>query len=215
MAAGVRSDAEVVASVLGGRRDDYAALVERYQARLYRYALGMVHEPATAADLVQDTFVRAYTRLGSCHDPARFGAWLFSVLRNRCRDHLREHRRRDVPLDAEGRYEYRGAGPAEHAERAELVRLVGRALQALPQQQREAFLLKHVEDLSYEEMSELLGARIGALKMRVARAREGIRAALSGTGFGAPEEEGDAAAGQPSLRWTRWQHSAEATNDEA
>jgi RNA polymerase sigma factor (sigma-70 family) len=76
---------------------------------------------------------------------------------------------------------------------------VGRALETLPPRQREAFLLKHVEELSYEEMSELLGAGISALKMRVARAREGIRAALAGTGFDAEEEEGDPAAGHPSL----------------
>lgn len=195
-----RSDAELVAAVLGGRRDDYGALVERYEARLYRCALAMVGEREAAADLVQDAFVRAYTRLGSCHDPARFGAWLFTVLRNRCRDHLREHRRRDVPLNADGPYEFRGSGPAEHVERAELAALVARALATLPEQQREAFVLKHVEDLSYEEMSGLLGAGISALKMRVARAREAIRAALAGSGFDREEEEGDPAAGHPSLR---------------
>jgi RNA polymerase sigma-70 factor, ECF subfamily len=192
------TDAELVERVLAGARDDYARLVERYEARLYRHAYGMVQDPDVAADLVQDAFVRAYARLASCEDPARFGGWLFTVLRNRCTDYVREHRRRDVPLDPRAPYAAAGGGPAEELERGELRRKVEAALATLPEQQREAFLLKHVEGMSYEEMAGLLGAGISALKMRVARAREGIRAALAGTGWDDAEAAGDPAAGHPS-----------------
>jgi RNA polymerase sigma-70 factor, ECF subfamily len=171
----VPDDGRVVAAVLAGERDRYAVLVERYQPRLYRFALGMVSDPADAADLVQDAFVRAYSRLATCHDPARFGAWIFSVLRNRCTDFLREHRRRDVSLDPDGPYADERPGPSDQVERAELLDRVRGALAALPESQREAFLLRHVEGLSYEEMAVRLDARTGALRMRVARAREGIR----------------------------------------
>lgn len=192
------TDAELVRRVLSGARDDYGVLVERYETRLHRHALGMVRDPEAAADLVQDAFVRGYTRLAACHEPAHFGTWLFTILRNRCTDHLREHRRRDVPLAPDAPYASPRGGPVEALDEAETRRLVSRALETLPEPQREAFLLKHVEGLSYEEMAELLGAGVSALKMRVARAREGIRDALVEAGFDGPDAGGDAARLHPS-----------------
>lgn len=197
------SDAVLVGRVLGGSRDDYGVLVGRHQARLYRHALGMVRDPDAAADLVQDAFIRGYTRLASCHEPAHFGTWLFTIMRNRCTDYLREHRRRDVPLDPEAPFASSRGGPAEELDRAETAAEVTRALATLPEPQREAFLLKHVEGLSYDEMSGMLGLGVSALKMRVARAREGIRAALSGLGYGGDEPARDPPAGHPSNERTK------------
>jgi len=91
------SDAELVQRVLGGHTPTYEVLVRRYQESLYRHAVGMVGDSDAAADLVQDSLVKAYTRLGTC-DPDRFAAWLFRILRNRCKDWLKSRRRRDVPL---------------------------------------------------------------------------------------------------------------------
>ncbi|HYW13531.1 MAG TPA: sigma-70 family RNA polymerase sigma factor, partial [Longimicrobium sp.] len=128
-----------------------------------------------AADLVQDSLVKAYTRLATC-DPDRFAAWLFRILRNRCKDYLKSRRRRDVPLTDDGPH----AAPASDdpvltLERAELGQVVSEALSRIPESQREAFLLKHVEGRSYEEMADLLDAGISALKMRVMRAREALQ----------------------------------------
>jgi RNA polymerase sigma-70 factor, ECF subfamily len=193
-----RTDGEVVAEVLAGGRDAFALLVERHEERCFRFAMGMVRDRDVAADMVQDAFVRAYTHLARCGDGDRFGFWVLTILRNRCTDWLREHRRRDVPLEPGDPYPDPRGGPAEEAERAAFaVRLRG-ALATLPDAQREAFLLKHVEELSYEEMAGILGARVGALKMRVARAREGLRAALGDASV--PEPAGDRSAPRPSLR---------------
>ncbi|MBW3655590.1 MAG: sigma-70 family RNA polymerase sigma factor, partial [Gemmatimonadetes bacterium] len=192
------TDGEVISRVLAGARDEYALLVERYQAPLYRHALGMVQDPDAAADLVQDSFVRGYQRLGSC-DPARVGGWLFSILRNRCTDYLREHRRRDVTLDADAPFRSRD-DPERDLERGRSREGIERALAALPEQQREAFLLKHVEGASYEEMAETLGVGISALKMRVARAREALRDALAEPGEAGSRERGDPGGGHPSSR---------------
>lgn len=176
------SDAELVARILGGDRDAYAVLVRQYEGRLYRHALGMVRDPDAATDLVQDSFVKAYTSLSTCQDPERFGGWLFRILRNRCTDYLKEHRRRDVSLELDAQFASERDHPHRDLERLELRGAVERALAALPEGQREAFLMKHVEGLSYEEMAEVLGARISALKMRVARAREALRATLEALG---------------------------------
>lgn len=175
------SDAEIVARVLRGDQELFAHLVERYQAVLYRHALGMVASPDAAADLVQDSFVKGYTSLDRCQDPARFGAWVFRILRNRALDYLKDRRRKNVPLD-EGTAQLPGRDdPGTDLERAEMGRAVTEALGALPPAQREAFLLKHVDGRSYEEMAEMLGGSVSALKMRVMRAREALQAVLSPT----------------------------------
>ena len=175
------SDAELVARVLRGDQELYTQLVERYQAVLYRHALGMVASPDAAADLVQDSFVKGYTSLDRCQDPARFGAWVFRILRNRALDYLKDRRRKNVPLD-EGTAQLPSRDdPATDLERAEMGRAVTDALGALPAAQREAFLLKHVDGRSYEEMAEMLGGSVSALKMRVMRAREALQAVLSPT----------------------------------
>lgn len=173
----INPEAELITRILGGERDLYGTLVKRYQEQLYRHALGMVRDPDAAADLVQDSFVKAYASLSTSQSD-RFGAWLFRILRNRCTDYLRQKRLRDVSLDGDMQYASQRPGPDRDLERVELRAAMEGALAALPEAQREAFLLKHVEGLSYEEMAELLGVGISALKMRVARARDTLQVAL-------------------------------------
>jgi RNA polymerase sigma-70 factor (ECF subfamily) len=175
-------DAELVARVLAGDRERYADLVRRHQDPLLRYAFGMVRDADAAADLVQDAFVKAYASLATCHEPSRFGAWLFRIVRNRCTDYLTEHRRRDVSLDPDAPFASERDDPARDLERTRLRGAVERALGELPEAHREAFLLKHVEGLSYDEMAAMLGDGVSALKMRVLRARESLRASLERAG---------------------------------
>ena len=174
------SDGEEVRRVLRGETARFEVLVHRYQETLFRHASGMVGDPDAAADLVQDSFVKAYTRLGTC-DPERFGAWVHRIVRNRCKDWLKSRRRRDLPLLPDAPHP---APPADEPgyvlEAAEVGRAVADALARLPAAQREAFLLKHAEGRSYEEMAEMLGAGISAMKMRVMRAREALQAMLEG-----------------------------------
>ncbi|MBW3629593.1 MAG: sigma-70 family RNA polymerase sigma factor [Gemmatimonadetes bacterium] len=172
-------DADVVRRVLAGEAELYALLVERHQAVLYRHAVGMVSNPDAAADLVQESLVKGYTSLDSCQDPARFGAWVFRILRNRSLDYLKDRRRKNLSLE-EGALDVPSLDdPAGDLDRAEVARAVSAALEALPAPQREAFLLKHVEGHSYEEMAEMLESSVSALKMRVMRAREALQAMLS------------------------------------
>lgn len=172
------NDADDVRRVLAGDAARYEVLVRRYQETMFRHAYGMVGDPDAAADLVQDSLVKAYTRLGTC-DPERFAAWLFRILRNRCKDYLKSRRRRDVPLQDDGPHAAPVSDdPGRTLDRSELGKVVADALARIPEPQREAFLLKHVEGRSYEEMAEMLDAGISALKMRVMRAREALQAML-------------------------------------
>jgi RNA polymerase sigma-70 factor, ECF subfamily len=178
-------DEELVGRVLAGESDAYEVLVRRYQARLYRHALGMVLDGDVAADLVQDAFVNAFRRLDRCRDRSSFGTWIFRILRNRCLDYLKERRRKDLPLDDHHDLEAVGDGPESNFERSVLGDVIERALGQLPETQREAFLLKHVHDLTYEEIAEVVGASESALRMRVLRAREMLQTLL-GEELGAP-----------------------------
>ena len=95
------ADGAVVRAVLAGDVERYEVLVARYQERLYRYALGMVLDRDTATEIAQDTLVTSYEKLRGCRDPDRFGAWVFRTLRNRCLDHLKDPRRRHVPIQTQ------------------------------------------------------------------------------------------------------------------
>jgi RNA polymerase sigma-70 factor (ECF subfamily) len=172
------SDADVIARVLAGDTQAFSRLVARYQRALYRHAITIVLDHDTAGDMVQDAFVRAYSSLRDCRDHTRFRAWLFQTLRNRCLDHLKEARRRSVPLEAAGAVEDPADGPAALAERRELRTEIERALAQLPAAQREAFVMHYVDGMPYEAMAELLGTSVSAVKMRALRAREMLSALL-------------------------------------
>ena len=175
---GEPQDAEIVRRVRGGDADAFRYVVRRYQDPLYRYALAMTSQGDVAADLVQAALVKAYAQIGRC-DPDRFGGWLFRIVVNGCKDHLKSRRRRDVSLDAEQAPVVAGReDPAADLERAELRRSLEGALAQLNPQMRQAFVLKHVHGRSYEEIAEVLNVSVPALKMRVHRARETLKEAL-------------------------------------
>ena len=166
------SDAEVVARVLEGHRDEYRVLIQRYQEQFHRFAFGMVDDPDAATDLVQDSFVKAYTNLDACRNPAQFQSWAYQILRNRCRDYLKNIRRSHQSLEDSPTLVSSRGEPAEDLERSQLREDLREALATLPGAHREAFLLKHLDGYTYQEISEQLGASLSAVKMRVHRSRE-------------------------------------------
>jgi RNA polymerase sigma-70 factor (ECF subfamily) len=164
---------------LDGDVDAVATLIAHLRPRFGRYAHRMLGNREDAEEVLQDTFVRMYRRLGSCRDPALVEPWAFRILVNRCRTTLGRSGRAGrllTPADPE-RHDPGVDHPAEASAWREEI---DRALAALPAEQREAFLLRHVEDLSYGEMAELTGAGVSALKMRVMRACENLRRELDG-----------------------------------
>lgn len=150
-------------------------LVRRYEDVLYRYAERMTGRPDEAADIVQQAFIKGFRNLRRCREPERVGAWLFRIAVNLAKDHLKSRARRNVPLEAVGTVPAERGDPERSAERAEVREEIERSLQRLTPEQREAFVLKHVEGWSYEEMSERLDVSVSALKMRVHRAREELQ----------------------------------------
>ena len=157
--------------------DAYGFLVRRYQDAFFRFATRMLANRDDADDALQSAFVRAYRKLGECRDPSRFGAWLYQIVINECRtfSHRRARRERRIIRD-EAQLERAAHDPVLEAE-GELGEIQS-ALDRLAAEHREAFVLKHVEELSYEEMSALTGVGVSALKMRVKRACDRLRRML-------------------------------------
>ncbi|MGQ0537352.1 MAG: RNA polymerase sigma factor [Gemmatimonadaceae bacterium] len=170
-------DAAIVALVRAGNSAAYAVLVARYRMQFGRYAVRMLGNREDAEEAMQDAFVRAYRSLEACEDPSRFGSWFFRILANRCRTVGARRGRREKTF-VRDEIAITGASEEHPAERAAWREEIHRALRLLDDDQREAFLLKHVDELGYDEMSELTGTGVSALKMRVKRACERLRALL-------------------------------------
>jgi RNA polymerase sigma-70 factor (ECF subfamily) len=169
------TDGAIVRAVLAGDVERYAVLVARYRDRYARFAARMLGSRDAAEDAVQDALVRAFDRLADCREPDKFSGWLFLILRNRCfAERRRDQREARVPegaADVVAAPERADAGLEERERIGALERAVG----TLTPEQREAFVLKHVEGLSYEEMAGLTGATVASLKMRMHRAYDRLR----------------------------------------
>jgi RNA polymerase sigma-70 factor (ECF subfamily) len=169
------ADQAVIDRVLAGDRDSFGILIQRYSDPLYRHAVGMTGSPDVAEDILQVSFIKAYNHLSEVR--GRFDAWVFRIVANGCKDWLKNIRRTHLSYEEDDQpsgYE----NPEEELDRGELRAKLDRALDALPASLREAFVMKHVEGRSYEEMAVLLDTTVGALKMRVHRAREALQALL-------------------------------------
>lgn len=173
------SDTDVIARVLAGDTEAFGLLVDRHEADCAAFATHMVGSPDEAADVVQESFVRAYRALRRCRDPERFKGWLFRIVSNQSKTHLaRRKRRPTAPLSAAGHVPSDDASDVE-TDAADVRRTVLGALAALSIDHREALVLKYVHDMSLPEMADALGVSVPALKMRLSRGRDALREKLA------------------------------------
>jgi len=173
------TDAECVALARAGEESARASLVTRHHASCLRFARYLLGDETDAEDAVQETFVRAFAALARYEERDAFRAWLFQILVHRCRSVAarRTRQRERIVNDAHAmeRAAVAGDEAVQDAQRALAMALLG-----LDVDHREAFLLKVGEEMEYEEMSRLTGVQVSALKMRVKRARDHVRARWPG-----------------------------------
>jgi RNA polymerase sigma-70 factor (ECF subfamily) len=167
----------LVAAAQRGDVRAFAELVDTYYARCLRFAMHMLANRGDAEEAVQDTFVRVYRALPGYEERESFEPWLFRILANRCRSAGARERRRSAFVEF-GEVPER-ANDRRHDESIAWREEIARALASLPPEQREAFLMRHVEDLTYDDMAVATGAGISALKMRVKRACDALRRLLT------------------------------------
>lgn len=166
---------------MAGDVEAFALLVDRHHGRMCRYAFHLLGSEAEAEEAVQDSFVRAFRSLGTYQEREQLGAWLLRILVNRCRTRLARDRRREETAAAWVR---EADQPFEPSERLAMRDELAVALARLPNEQREAVVLRYADELGYHEMSSITGVGISALKMRVKRGCERLRAILEASRAG-------------------------------
>jgi RNA polymerase sigma-70 factor (ECF subfamily) len=180
------TDAAAVALARDGDSDAFRTLVDRHSRAVYRLALRMTGSPADAEDVVQDTFLKAYRQLSRFESRANFGTWVHRIAVNCSIDLIRSRPRREAAHDA-GDLEHLALGDAADTgppspERltlsAELQSRVGEAMAGLSAMERAAFMLRHFEGHSIDEISRALGLKSNATKHSIFRAVRKMRAAL-------------------------------------
>ena len=167
------NDAALLERIASGESAALAELMDRYAPGLMRYATHFLQSADDADEVLQDTFVRAERAIRRGVRPDQMSAWLFRITVNRCRSRRRQFWR-FIGGEA-GEAVIARASTAPRAEDHEWRDEISRALAQLSAPTREAFLLKYLEELSYEEMSALTGVGVSALKMRVKRACDRLR----------------------------------------
>lgn len=183
------SDAEVIEAVLQGDVERYGDLVERYQFAAWKLALSFVGNAEDAKEMAQNGFVQAYRRLRQFRGESKFSTWLYRIIANECKDFFRARARRPetVPLSIDNSEEDSipfemadpGGDPRDVFASRELAIRIARALERLPMNQRTAFVLHRLNGLPLQEVSEVMGCRVGTVKAHLFRATETLRALVA------------------------------------
>ena len=172
----MNDDLDAIQRVLAGDVDSFRRLVERYQRPLWTMVRNLTPHSIDHEGVAQEVFLAAFRCLAS-YDPKRsaFSTWLFTIARHRCSNELARRRPgtcAELPDVADLR------SPERAASEAELFLQLDAALDALPFEQRSAFVLAQLQGLSYEEVGRIEGVGVGTVKSRIARARQKLRCLL-------------------------------------
>lgn len=178
----------LVRKALEGDGEAYRVLVERYQERIYYVCYGFVRNQEDARDLAQEAFVKAYRNLPRFQFRSKFYSWLARIASNLCIDWLRRKKVRKAELFEEGMASRESGGalhaihykndPSRSAEDAELrIRLL-EAIEALPDQQRQAIILREIDGMAYKEIAEVMEIPEGTVMSRLYYARKKLQRAL-------------------------------------
>jgi len=160
------SDAELVKLAVRGEAGARAKLVVRHQGVVYRFVLGFLKDEDQAADVTQDTFVKALDRLDGFRGDSAFRTWLLAIARNEALGFIRgRSRRREEPLHAAETFAEGREGPDAEAIKADEVSRIRAALDRLPEKQRLSVSLRLFDGLSFREVGEVIGSSDGAARV--------------------------------------------------
>ena len=169
-----RSDEELVTRSRGGDVDSFNQLILRWERPIYALAYRVIGREEDARDVCQETFLRAYRSLAGFKGQAKFSSWLYRIALNLCRDWIRRERRTPVSQVPEGLDLADIAaerGPVESIEelvaRHDLTRVVAKAMEELPDEQRTAIILKEYHGMTFQEIADLQGCPLSTVKTRL------------------------------------------------
>ena len=186
----VDSDALLVERAVAGDHKAFEMLVIKYQRRIQRLIGRMVRDVDLVEDIAQETFIRAYRALGQFRGEAKFYTWLYRIAVNTAKKALMDLKRNPTVSenasksdddDETSRVENEltsSETPEAVLASKEIAQIINAAMEALPEELREAITLREIEGLSYEEISEAMDCPIGTVRSRIFRAREAISAKI-------------------------------------
>jgi len=167
-------DEELVAKSIGGDADSFNELILRWERPIYALAYRTIGREEDARDVCQETFLRAFRALPGFRGQAKFSSWLYRIALNLCRDWILRERRAPVvqpPEDVDLMELAAAAEPSESIEdlvaRKDLSRIVERAMELLPEEQRTAIVLKEYHGLTFQEIADLVGCPLSTVKTRL------------------------------------------------
>jgi len=181
------TDNKLIASALAGSQDAYRELMERHRPAIYHIVFKFVREKEATADLVQETFMKAFASLETYRSEYKFSTWLYRIAANSAIDFLRKQRICTLSLDtstddSDGHGEYDVPdltyNPEKDLEEREQRISIHDAIESLPEKYRQVIIYRHKDDRSYEEIAEALNIPIGTVKARIFRARELLKKKL-------------------------------------
>jgi RNA polymerase sigma-70 factor (ECF subfamily) len=180
-------DEDLIFMVQEGHRKAYDEIVARYKGRLFSFILRMVKDPTLAEELTQETLIRIYVHAAKYREIAKFSTWAFTIATNLVRNKMRQRSRRprmislnpapmddEMPVDPPDKV----ADPSEGIHREELAEIIAEATSRIPEKYRIPFLLREVDQLSYEEIQQVTGLKLGTVRSRINRARNRFRALI-------------------------------------
>lgn len=175
----------IVQQIKEGKIESFEILVERYQKQVYNIAYRYTGNRDDAYDLSQEAFLKAYKGIGNFRQDSSFKTWIYHIAANVCRDYLRKDTKVykvsiDEPVqsehgDMEKQLTDNSIGPDEIYENKELSEFVQGIINDLQQEYKEVIILREMQQLSYEEIAEVLSCSIGTVKSRLNRARKILR----------------------------------------
>jgi RNA polymerase sigma-70 factor, ECF subfamily len=180
----VDEDQRAIEDCQMGKKESYRMLVEKYKTRAYFAALMYTGNSEDALDISQEAFFRAFKSIKSFEKGKSFYTWLYRILKNLCINHYHRVKKRSIVFsDVE---EHKGSEiiipaisqPDQIFEEHELRDVVWRALNSIPEKDREIIILKEYQDLSYKEISDVLGIPIGSVMSRLFYARQKLAKSL-------------------------------------
>ena len=183
------TDEELVARSVGGDAESFNELILRWERPIYALAYRTIGREEDARDVCQETFLRAFRALPAFRGQAKFSSWLYRIALNLCRDWIRRERRTPVvqaPEEIDLQELASAAGPSESIEdlvaRKDLTRAVERVMASLPEEQRNAIILKEYHGLTFQEIADLVGCPLSTVKTRLYQGLTVLRRELERSG---------------------------------
>ena len=176
------SDSELVINAIKGRESSFEELVRRYQRPIVAYVYRMLGDYDAALDVTQEIFIKIYNSLSRYSSEYKFSTWIYRIAHNAAIDYMRRHKQNEQSLEIEANNEVfeiplesKRPSPEQEREQSEWRTEIHNVVQKLPTNYRELILLRHTQDLSYEEIAEITNLPLGTVKNRLFRAREMMR----------------------------------------